>query len=146
MEARWNDSDHGIALWSEPDALAQDVGRGTEFSAPEVFSNQGNRRRANLILARNEESAHEGLHTKDRKEVRRNEIAIHLLGLSRANEAKGKNARDRHGGERTIVLPPVVEVRIRNRAVFEIDLVLSQCDQLIGLGERQWIQQHSIHD
>src|SRR5580765_219682 len=144
MKTCGNHADNGVALSVKRDALAHDVPCRLKLPTPQAFADQCNRSGADFILARRKCATEKWIGTKNREEVRRDELAGHLLGFPSSGQAERITAPNRHRSERAIVLLPVAKIQIRDGAKLKVRLALPECDELFRTRIRQRIQKHPI--
>src|ERR1700747_2576271 len=124
MKTCGNHADNGVALPVKRDALAHDVSGRLKLPTPQAFADQCNRGGADFILTQRKCATEKWLGTKNREEVRRDELAEHLRACPSPSQAERITAPNRHGSERAIVLLPVAKSQIRDRAKLKVRFAL----------------------
>src|SRR5579871_6238768 len=113
---------------------------------PEIRADEHDWRRANFVFARSEESTNHGLHAQQGKKFRRDKLRVEFLRFTQAVEREAGAACDGYRRKAAIVVPPIAEIGIGNRAGSEIGLALVEHNELLGMRIGNRIEQHGVDD
>ncbi len=149
MKTGRHNTDHRGGLTIERNGLANHAGAATEAAFPEVVAEHDDIAASfgvGLILARQESAAEFGMGAQQAEKVRGYAGGGQPLRLAAAGQVEAAVAAvQRHVAEQLALSFPVGKIGPRKRIAARRRLGLIHRHQLVGLGERQRLQQDSVH-
>src|SRR5690349_11870318 len=134
----------------DEDRFADDVWIFREAAIPEAITEYGDgmRTRRAIVVLR-EETSSPRANAEDVEEVSADELAAHAFVLIAVTDIHLRAASRKNAGEDVVAVAQVLVHRVRERAVVVwsiFRIVSREHDELIGIVDRQALQQHLVGD
>src|SRR5262249_48909674 len=143
-QARPGHAHDRVRLAIEGDALADDVSRRGKLALPQTVAKDGHRAGTGLVLFRAEIATGNRSKTEGGEELGGNHVRVEALRLARTGEVVVLGAEGAKRLKGMVLLLPVQEVWIANRALAEGRRPRVHRIELVRIGERQRIHEHAV--